>query len=137
MPAMRLGYGICSQPIQEKLRFYSTGSPNMLAYVAGEAAIKDRAHYHRSQEVVWHFRDRLEEEFTKMGLEYIPSSSNFMMVNLGKPSMNIMRAMFEKGVMVTNRRREAYPTWIRVSSGSEAETEVFLNVLKEVMGKTI
>jgi histidinol-phosphate/aromatic aminotransferase/cobyric acid decarboxylase-like protein len=39
--------------------------------------------------------------------------------------------------MVTNRRREAYPTWIRVSSGSEAETEVFLNVLKEVMGKTI
>ena len=72
-----------------------------------------------------------------MGLEYIPSSSNFMMVNLGKPSMDIMRAMFEKGVMVTNRRREAYPTWIRVSSGSEAETEVFLNVLKEVMGKTI
>lgn len=135
MPGMRLGYGICSQAIQEKLRFYSTGRANALAYAAGEAAVKDRNHYNRSREVVRHFRDRLEEEFTKMGLEYIPSESNFMMVDLGKPSMNIMREMFRKGVMVTNRRREQMPSWIRVSSGDERETEVFLNVLKEVMGK--
>lgn len=136
MPGMRLGYGICSQSIQEKLRFYSTGRANALAYAAGEASLKDRSHYDRSRAVVQNFRDRLEEEFTKMGLEYIPSESNFMMVDLGKPSMNIMREMFSKGVMVTNRRRQQMPTWIRVSSGDERETAVFLNVLKEVLGKT-
>ena len=136
MPAMRLGYGICSQAIQEKLRFYSTGRANALAMAAGEASLKDRNHFNRSRAVVLHFRDRLEDEFTKMGLEYIPSESNFMMVDLGKPSMNIMREMFQKGVMVTNRRRQQMPTWIRVSSGDERETEVFLNVLKEVLGKT-
>lgn len=136
MPAMRLGYGICSQAIQEKLRFYSTGRANALAMAAGEASLKDRNHFNRSRSVVLHFRDRLEDEFTKMGLEYIPSESNFMMVDLGKPSMNIMREMFQKGVMVTNRRRQQMPTWIRVSSGDERETEVFLNVLKEVLGKT-
>lgn len=136
MPGMRLGYGICSQAIQEKLRFYSTGRANALAYAAGEASLKDRNHYNRSRAVVQHFRDRLEDEFTKMGLEYIPSESNFMMVDLGKPSMNIMREMFRKGVMVTNRRRQQMPSWIRVSSGDERETEVFLNVLKEVLGKT-
>ena len=135
MPAMRLGYGICSQAIQQKLRFYSTGRANTLAMAAGEASLKDRNHYNRSRSVVLHFRERLEEEFTKMGLEYIPSESNFMMVDLGKPSMNIMREMFRKGVMVTNRRRQQMPTWIRVSSGDERETEVFLNVLKEVLGK--
>lgn len=136
MPAMRLGYGICSQAVQEKLRFYSTGRANALAMAAGEASLKDRHHYNRSRAVVQHFRDRLEDEFTKMGLEYIPSESNFMMVDLGKPSMNVMREMFQKGVMVTNRRRQQMPTWIRVSSGDERETEVFLNVLKEVLGKT-
>ena len=136
MPAMRLGYGICSQAIQEKLRFYSTGRANALAYVAGEASLKDRNHYNRSRAVVQRFRDRLEDEFTKMGLEYIPSESNFMMVDLGKPSMNIMREMFRQRVMVTNRRRRQMPTWIRVSSGDERETEVFLNVLKDVLGKT-
>ena len=135
MPGMRLGYGICSQAIQEKLGFYSTGRANALAYAAGEAALKDRNHYNRSRAVVMHFRERLEEEFTKMGLEYIPSESNFMMVDLGKPSMNIMREMFRKGVMVTNRRRQQMPSWIRVSSGDERETEVFLNVLKDVLGK--
>lgn len=136
MPGMRVGYGICSQAIQEKLRFYGTGRANALAYAAGEASLKDRNHYNRSRAVVQHFRDRLEDEFTKMGLEYIPSESNFMMVDLGKPSMNIMREMFRKGVMVTNRRRQQMPSWIRVSSGDERETEVFLNVLKEVLGKT-
>ncbi|MXY47829.1 MAG: aminotransferase class I/II-fold pyridoxal phosphate-dependent enzyme [Gemmatimonadetes bacterium] len=136
MPAMRLGYGICSQAIQQKLRFYSTGRANALAMAAGEASLKDKNHYNRSRAVVQHFRDRLEDEFTKMGLEYIPSESNFMMVDLGKPSMNIMREMFQKGVMVTNRRRQQMPTWIRVSSGDERETEVFLNVLKEALGKT-
>jgi histidinol-phosphate aminotransferase len=136
MPAMRLGYGVCSQAVQEKLRFYSTGRANALAMAAGEASLKDRNHYNRSRAVVQHFRDRLEDEFTKMGLEYIPSESNFMMVDLGKPSMNIMREMFQKGVMVTNRRRQQMPTWIRVSSGDERETEVFLNVLKEALGKT-
>lgn len=136
MPGMRLGYGICSQAIQQKLGFYSTGRANALAYAAGEASLKDRNHYNRSRAVVQHFRDRLEDEFTKMGLEYIPSESNFMMVDLGKPSMNIMREMFRKGVMVTNRRRQQMPTWIRVSSGDERETEVFLNVLKEALGKT-
>lgn len=135
MPGMRLGYGICGQAVQEKLRFYRTGSANALAYAAGEASLKDRNHYNRSRAVVQHFRDRLEDEFTKMGLEYIPSESNFMMVDLGKPSMNIMREMFKKGVMVTNRRRQQMPTWIRVSSGDERETEVFLNVLKEALGK--
>ena len=85
MPAMRLGYGICSQAIQQKLRFYSTGRANTLAMAAGEASLKDRNHYNRSRSVVLHFRERLEEEFTKMGLEYIPSESNFMMVDLGKP----------------------------------------------------
>ncbi len=136
MPGMRLGYGICSQAIQEKLRFYSTGRANALALAAGEASLKDRSHYDRSRAVVRHFRDRLEDEFTRMGLEYIPSDSNFMMVDLGRPSMNVMREMFRRGVMVTNRRRRQLPTWIRVSSGDERETEVFLNVLKEVLGKT-
>ena len=72
-----------------------------------------------------------------MGLEYIPSESNFFMVDLGRDSMPIMRELFQRGVMVTNRRREAMPTWIRVSSGTEQETEVFLNELKDIMAKTL
>jgi histidinol-phosphate aminotransferase len=133
MPAMRLGYAVSGQPIQQKLRFYMNGNPNMLAMVAGAAAVKDLEHIRMSREVVWHFRDRCYEEFKKMGLEYIPSESNFMMVNMGKDAMPIVRELRKRGVMVTIRAREKMPTWIRVSSGTEAETEVFLHTLKEVL----
>ncbi|MBM3265799.1 MAG: aminotransferase class I/II-fold pyridoxal phosphate-dependent enzyme [candidate division Zixibacteria bacterium] len=137
MPAMRLGYGVSSQTIQQKLRFYMTGGPNMLAEVAGVAAIKDLDHVRMSQEVVWSFRDRCYDEFKKLGLEYIPSQSNFMMVNVSKDAMAVVREMRKRGVMVSVRAREKMPTWIRVSSGTEAETEVFLHTLKEVLNSTI
>ena len=139
MPAMRLGYAV-SQPngkIQQKLRFYMTGSANLLAQVAGAAAVTDMDHVRRSQQVVWDFRDRCFAQFDAMGLEYIPSESNFFMVDLGRESAPIMRELFQRGVMVTNRVRETMPTWIRVSSGTERETEVFLNELKDIMAKTL
>ena len=137
MPAMRLGYGVSGQTIQKKLQFYMSGGPNMLAEMAGIAAIQDRDHVRRSQEVVWHFQDTCYEMFKKMGMEYIPSESNFMMVNMGKDAMPIVRELRKRGVMVTMRAREKMPTWIRVSSGTEVETQVFLNTLKDVLSSTI
>lgn len=136
MPAMRLGYAVCSQAIQEKLGFYMTGRPNALAEVAGTAAVGDMDHVRRSQQAVWDFRERCYEEFRKMGLEYIPSESNFMMVDVGRNAMDVVRELRRHRVMVAARTREKMPTWIRVSSGTGPETEVFLQALKEVLGKT-
>lgn len=137
MPAMRLGYGVSGQTIQKKLQFYMTGGPNMLAEVAGIAAVQDRDHMRRSQEVVWGFQDVCYDTFKKMGMEYIPSESNFMMVNMGKDAMPIVRELRKRGVMVTMRAREKMPSWIRVSSGTESETQVFLNTLKDVLSTTL
>lgn len=133
MPAMRLGYAVCSPKIQQALRFYMTGSPNLLAQVAGAAAVLDLDHVRESQQVVWDFRDRCYAEFKKMGLEYIPGEGNFFMVNIGRDSMPVLRELFKRRVMVTNRTRETMPNWIRVSSGTQQETEVFLNELKDIL----
>jgi histidinol-phosphate aminotransferase len=68
-----------------------------------------------------------------MGLEYLPSQSNFMMVNLGKQAMPIVMEMGKRKVNVSMRRDPVFANWLRVSSGTTPETEVFLQTLKEVM----
>jgi histidinol-phosphate aminotransferase len=133
MPAMRLGYAVCSADIQNLMRFYMNGSANLLAQVAGTASAQDRDHYERSRQVVFHFRDRCYEAFDKMGLEYIPSESNFFMVNIGKNARPVIRDLMQRRVMVSARGGDKMPTWIRVSSGTEKETEVFLNELKDIL----
>lgn len=133
MPAMRLGYAVCSPAIQKKLNFYMTGGPNMLAIRAGIEAVRDEDHIQRSRQAVLEFRERCYKEFAAMGLEYIPSESNFMMVNLKRDSREIVREMGKRKVMITRRGGDKMSTWIRVSSGTMPETEVFLETLKSVL----
>ena len=137
MPAMRLGYAVCSAAIQQKIEFYGSmfNFIPLLTMVAGTAAVKDMDHVRRSQQTVWDFRDSCYQTFDEIGLEYIPSEGNFFMVNVGRDGGQFAREMFKRRVKVTARSREKMPTWIRVSAGSARETEVFLNEFKDIMSK--
>lgn len=133
MPALRLGYSVSSDKIKNEMMKYYTGGPNMLANVAGEATVKDWNHMVKSREVVWSFKKRLYEECEKMGWDYIPSQGTFVMVNLGRETRPIVQEMRKRKVMISNRRQSEFKNWIRVSAGTEPETEVFLQTLKEVV----
>ncbi len=136
MPAMRLGYAVASDNIRREMEKYNGGGqigPNKLANVAGAAAASDMDHIGRSREAVFAFKKRCYEEFDKMGLEYLPSQSNFMMVNLGRQAGPIVMELGKRKVNVSMRRDPAFVNWLRISSGTNDETEVFLQTLKEVM----
>ena len=136
MPGMRLGYAVCNPKIQEKLKYFEaryTFLP-LLTLMAGIEAVKDQDHVRRSQQVVWGFRDQCYKAFDRMGLEYIPSEANFMMVNVNRNAEDFYRSLFKRRVKVAARWDETMPTWIRISAGTEQETEVFLNELEYVLG---
>jgi histidinol-phosphate aminotransferase len=135
MAALRLGYGVASQKIQTELKKYSTGGPNVLASVAGAAAVRDLDHLQKSREVVWQFKHRLYEEFDKMGFEYIPSQGTFVMVNINRPARGVITEMRKRKVSVSSRRQDEFKNWIRISAGTDYETEVFLKTLKDVLSK--
>ena len=109
----------------------------MLTNVAGAAAVQDLDHMQRSRQVVWDFKKRVYEECEKMGWEYLPSQGTFIMVNLGRESRKIVSEMRNRNVWITSRRRDEFKNWIRISAGTEDETEVFLDTLKQVMSSAI
>jgi len=137
MAGLRLGYSVSSQKVKAEMMKYFNGGPSILANVAGKAAVEDLEHLQRSRETVWSFKKRCYAEFEKMGFSYIPTQGTFIMVDLKREAGPVVREMRKRNVMISNRRQEEFKNWIRVSAGTEDETEVFLQTLKEVLTTTI
>ena len=136
LAAVRLGYCVASQKIQDEMRKYYQESPNALATVAGAAAVRDLEHLQKSREAVWDFKKRCYATFEEMGIEYLPSQGTFVMADIKRPAMQVVREMRARNVWISSRRQREFRNWIRVSAGTEAETEVFLQTLKDVLAKS-
>jgi histidinol-phosphate aminotransferase len=137
MPGMRLGYAVSRGTIQKQLEFYEPmiNFFPRLTLAAGIEAAKDLDHVKRSQQVVKDFRDTCYAELDKSGIQYIPSHTNFFMIETGHNADEVSAELFKRRVKVAARTQEKMPTWIRVSAGTESETRVFLNEFKDVLSK--
>jgi len=128
-----LGYCVAGPKIQREMMKYYTGGTSMLTNVAGAAAVRDWDHVQRSRQVVWDFKARCYAEFEKMGWDYIPSQGTFIMVDIGRESRPIVNEMRKRNVWISTRRQDEFKNFIRISAGTDEETEVFLDTLKQVM----
>jgi len=103
------------------------------------AAMDDEDHVRRTKQVTDEGKDYLMKEAEAMGLESVPSHSNFMLINFDKDTKAIVDALAEKKVFVRYPGDAppfgdwGLPTSIRVSIGTAEELEAFVNTLKAVM----
>ena len=70
-----------------------------------------------------------------MSLEYVPTQSNFVMVNTGMDSVECFDALMRHGVTVRTGEIFGLDTWIRVTIGLPEENETFIAALRDVLGK--
>jgi len=59
-----------------------------------------------------------------------------VMADLKRSAMQVVREMRTRNVWISSRRQQEFRNWIRVSAGTEAETEVFIQTLKDVLAKS-
>jgi histidinol-phosphate/aromatic aminotransferase/cobyric acid decarboxylase-like protein len=57
------------------------------------------------------------------------------MVNINRPARGVITEMRKRKVSVSSRRQDEFKNWIRISAGTDYETEVFLKTLKDVLSK--
>ncbi len=70
-------------------------------------------------------------EFTRMGLDYIPSEANFVMVDCGTNSEPVYSELNSRGIYV--RRGWGMGDWLRVSTGTMADMTAFVNALEDIL----
>ena len=72
--------------------------------------------------------------FRKLGLQFIPSSANFILVQVGD-GQRVFTEMQKLGVIVRPMGGYQLPEWVRISIGTPKENARCLDALKTVLGK--
>lgn len=135
LAGLRVGYAVSSREIADLLnRVRQPFNVNHLALSGAAAALEDTAHLKRSRTLNREGLRQLGQAFTGMGLAYIPSVANFIAVNLGRPGINVYKALLCEGVIVRPLDEYDMPKHLRVTVGTPNEIRRFLTVLEKVLG---
>ena len=137
LAGMRIGYGLAKPDIIETMnRVRQPFNCNLVAQAAARAALKDAEHVRRSQEVNAIGKAFLYEALDQMGLAYVESEGNFILVHFDRSGGEISDALMQKGVIVRPVAGYGFPNSIRVTIGTPEENERFVKGLKAVLEDT-
>lgn len=134
LAGLRIGYGIANPDLigyMERAR--PPFNTNTLAQVAAEAALEDRQFLLKSRRVILESKRYLYGALYKLGVDYIPTVANFILMDVKQDAYFIFCEMLKYGIIVRDMKQYGLDTYIRVTIGNHEENRKFLNVLKKVL----
>ncbi|MEM7485956.1 MAG: histidinol-phosphate transaminase [Bacteroidota bacterium] len=132
MAGLRIGYLVARPDIAARLRKSVMANTNVLAIQAAKTALKDDDFYKFSILKNKEAKDYLYDSFAKMGLDYIPSHTNFVFFKTGQDITKVNAAMKKENVLIGRPFPPMYE-WARISTGTMQEMKAFVQALKKVM----
>jgi histidinol-phosphate aminotransferase len=134
LAGLRLGYCIAAAELVSYMeRVRQPFNVNSLAQAAGLAALDDEKFLKKTRRLTLAGKDFIYQELSKMGLGYLPSVTNFILVDVGRDSLEMFKAMLKFGVIVRDMEQYGLANFIRVTIGTPKENERFIRVLRKVI----
>ncbi|MBC7980692.1 MAG: histidinol-phosphate transaminase [Armatimonadetes bacterium] len=135
LAALRIGYGIAPAAIIDLLqKARQPFNTNAIAQAAALAAINDHDHIAKTKANNQQGLAFYEKAFTDRDLKFVPSSANFILVEVGDGD-RVFKEMLKQGVIVRAMSGYKLNDWIRISIGTPAENNRALTVLDSVLSK--
>jgi histidinol-phosphate aminotransferase len=133
LAGLRCGYGIANE---EMVKYFNTvAGPfdvNLFAQKAAVAAIEDTEYLKLVYETNKIGKEYLYNEFRKLGLQYIETNANFIMVNTRLDDKLVFNNLLKKGIIIRPGHLLGMPNWMRVTIGTQEQNEAFIKALTEV-----
>ena len=137
LAGLRVGFGIAQPGLTDLLnRLRQPFNVNSLAQAAAIAVLNDEAYLQKSAQVNAEGYQQLTAAFEQMGLEYVPSSGNFVLFRAGHEDTagaRINLALLKQGIIVRPVANYGLPQWLRVSIGLPQENAAFIAALKTAL----
>jgi len=133
LAGLRLGYGIAQTELiaaLEKVR--QPFNINALVQAGALAALDDEEHITRTRANNEQGLSYFGAHFARMGLRFIPSSANFVLVNVGD-GQRVFAELQKQGVITRPMGGYQLPEFIRVSVGTPQENARCVAALKKVL----
>jgi|Wag4MinimDraft_11_1082651.scaffolds.fasta_scaffold00014_10 histidinol-phosphate aminotransferase len=135
LAGFRVGYAIGDKEAIDMLnRVRQPFNVNMAGQIAAEAALDDKDFLRKSIKNNREGKKYLYTEFKKLGLKYVETQANFILVNVGDGE-KIFNKLLREGVIV-RFLGEALKEYIRVTIGTPEQNKIFIDKLNKVLGGT-
>lgn len=133
LAGVRLGYGVGRADfIAELEKIRQPFNVNAIAQAGALAALDDQEHAERTKRITSRGLKLYGRAFRKMGLEYVPSSANFVLVRVGD-GQRVFNELQKLGVIVRPMASYQLPEWIRISMGTPKQNQRCLEALQMVL----
>lgn len=132
LAGIRIGYLIARPDLAQRLRQNAMAGMNIMGIYAATAALKDREFYQFSLRKNEEAKKHIYTTLGELGLKYVPSFTNFVFFETGRPIKQVIDGMMELGVRV-GRPFPPYDTWCRISTGKMEDVVAFGNALRSFM----
>jgi len=132
LAGVRVGYAVGrSDRISAMSAWHLFATVSRLAEAAAQAALLDTQHVNATKALNAQAKDYCFGAFTAMGLDSIPSETNFFMVDVGQPASGVASQLAARGIEV--RTGWGMPNHLRVSTGTMADMQAFISALQEIL----
>jgi histidinol-phosphate aminotransferase len=133
LAGLRIGYGVAPKGVIDLMhRVRQPFNVNAAAQWAAVAALDDQEHLRKSREINRSGMEFLAGEFARLGLSYVPSHANFILVNVGDGN-DIYQRLLSQGVIVRPVGVYEFPQHLRVTVGTMAENRRFIEALEKTV----
>ncbi len=134
LAGLRVGYGFARPEITHHLfKVREPFNVSSVAAAAAEAALDDSEFLNRVRKTVWTSKRLMYRGLEHLGLQYIPTEANFVLINVNRPAKELADALLRKGIIVRPCEPFGLPTHLRVDIGTPEIVEFFLSALKDVL----
>jgi histidinol-phosphate aminotransferase len=135
MAGARVGYVLAAPAVVGDLeRVRLPYHLSVLAQTAAIVALNHRTEALHLVDGVRHQRDRIAAELAVMpGVTVYPSDANFVLFVPPGDAAAVWQGLLDRGVLIRDMPA-VVPGALRVTAGSEQETDLFLRAMKEVLG---
>jgi histidinol-phosphate aminotransferase len=128
----RVGYLVSDQAVKDAMMIVRLPYHlSALTQAAAQVAIDHRAELLGGVSTLIAAREDLINALHQMGLQTVPSSANFILfTGFKQDAPQLWSALLEKGVLIRDVGLSGY---LRVTIGNEAENQLFVSALKELI----
>lgn len=137
LAGLRVGYAAANKNLIEALLAvrdsFNSYPVDSLAQAGGAAALMDREYYEKITAEIVQTREFTAAALRDMGVQVLPSGSNFLFIRPQVPAETVACKLREKGIVVRWFNKQRISVFLRVSIGTMEEMKCFIREMKCIL----
>jgi histidinol-phosphate aminotransferase len=134
LAGLRIGYGVGEESLISFIeRTKQPFSVNMMALIAAKAALSDQRHLTKVLDNNRKGRTYLCDSLEALGLSFIPTEANFVLVKIGGEAEGLAKRLFDRKILIRWLGGYGLTEYVRVTVGTEEENRIFIEALKRII----